>query len=75
MVKVEILTTPGCVSCTKVEKMLDELKVKYKVFDITKKPDLLAKYKFYTAPGVVINGKLIFSGVPSMNDLKKALNI
>jgi glutaredoxin len=73
MVKVEILTTPGCVSCSKVEKMLDEMKVKYKVYDITEKPELLEKYKFYTAPGVVINGKLVFSGVPSLKDLKKAL--
>lgn len=75
MVKVEILTTPGCVSCVKVEKMLDELKVKYKIFNITKNPKLLEKYKVYTSPGVIINGKLAFSGVPSMKDLKKALGL
>ena len=73
MVKVLILTTPGCTSCSRVEKMLDELKVKYQVIDITKKPELVAKYNFMTAPGIVINGKLEFSGVPSKENLKKKL--
>ena len=75
MVKVEILTTPGCTSCVKVEKMLDELDVKYKVIDVTKKPELVQKYNFMTAPGVVINGKLEFSGVPSKEALKDKLSM
>lgn len=53
--------------------MLDEMRVKYKVIDITKKPELLQKYQFYTAPGIVINGKLAFSGVPNKEELKKSL--
>ncbi|GIU68171.1 MAG: hypothetical protein KatS3mg001_021 [Candidatus Pacearchaeota archaeon] len=69
MVRVQILTTPGCTGCAKVEKMLDELGVKYTVIDVTKKPALVKKYKLMTAPGTIINGKLAFSGVPS----KKAL--
>ena len=75
MVKVEILTTPGCTSCVKVEKMLDELDVKYNVIDVTKKPELVQKYNFMTAPGVVINGKLEFSGVPSKKALKDKLSM
>lgn len=75
MVKIEILTTPGCTSCVKVEKMLDELGVKYKVIDITKKPESVIKYGFMTAPGVVINGKLEFSGVPSKKALAEKLGI
>ena len=73
MVKVQILTTPGCTGCAKVEKMLDELGVKYQVIDITKKPELVSKYNFMTAPGIVINGKLEFSGVPSKKALEKKL--
>lgn len=71
MVKVEILTTPGCSSCVKVEKMLDEMKVKYKIIDMLKNPELLQKYQVMTAPGIIINGKLEFSGVPSKKDLEK----
>lgn len=71
MVNVEILTTPGCSSCAKVEKMLNEMKVKYKIIDITKNPKILEKYKVMSAPGIIINGKLEFSGVPSRKELEK----
>lgn len=71
MAKVQILTTPGCTSCSKVEKMLDEMGVKYTVIDVTKKPSLVQKYHFMTAPGIVINGKLEFSGVPNKKELEK----
>ena len=67
--KVEILTTPGCSNCSVVEKMLDEIGVSYDVIDVTEKPEYLQKYPIYTAPGVVINGKLEFIGVPKKQKL------
>ena len=54
-----------CEYCKKVEKMLYEMRVKYKVIDVTKNPELITKYNFMTAPGIVIDGKLAFSGVPN----------
>lgn len=71
MVKVEILTTPNCGGCSRVEKMLDEMGIKYRVIDVTKNPEILRKHAMMTAPGVVINGKLEFSGVPSKKELEK----
>lgn len=68
--KVQILTTPGCNGCVKVERMLDKLKVKYDVIDVTKNLEILKKYPILSAPGIVINGKLEFSGVPSAKDLE-----
>lgn len=73
--KVQILTTPGCTSCIRVEKMLDKMKVKYEVVDITKNPKILEKYQVMSAPGIVINGKLEFSGVPKEEELKIKLNL
>lgn len=67
--KVEILTTPGCSNCSVVERMLDEMGVSYDVIDVTQKPEYLQKYPIYTAPGVVINGKLEFTGVPKKQKL------
>ncbi len=75
MVKVQILTTPECSSCARVEKMLDEMKVKYEVTDITKNPKILEKYQVMSAPGIVIDGKLEFTGVPSKDELKKKLKL
>ncbi|MBI2136764.1 thioredoxin family protein [Candidatus Woesearchaeota archaeon] len=73
MAKVEILTTPGCSSCARVKRMLDEMKVKYKVIDITQNPEIVQKYQVMSAPGIVINGKLEFSGVPNKKELELAL--
>ena len=71
--KVEILTTPDCSHCSVVEKMLDEMKVPYDVIDVTEKPEYLEKYPIFTAPGIVINEKLEFTGVPKKQELEKKL--
>lgn len=75
MVKVQILTTPGCGSCVKVKKILDGMKVKYEVVDITKNPKILEQYKIMSAPGIVIDGKLEFTGVPKRDALQKKLKV
>lgn len=67
--KIQILTTPGCSNCAVVEKWLDELGVSYDVIDVTKKPELLQKYPIYTAPGIVIDEKLEFTGLPNKKKL------
>ena len=69
MVSVQILTTPSCSSCATVENMLDKLGVEYELIDVTEKPEILQKYFILTAPGIVINGKLEFMGVPKEREL------
>ena len=71
IMKIEILTTPGCSNCIILEKMLDQLGIKYDLIDVTEKPEYLEKYPIFTAPGLVINGKLEFTGIPKKEDLKK----
>lgn len=70
MSQVQILSTPNCSGCAVVEKMLDDMNVKYEIIDVTKNPEILQKYPIMTAPGVVINGKLEFTGVPKKEELK-----
>jgi len=72
--KVEILTTPGCSNCKVLEKMLDDMGVSYDLIDVTMQPDYLQKYPIFMAPGLVINEKLEFTGIPKINDLKKLLS-
>ena len=72
--KIEILTTPDCSNCSVVEKMLDEMKVSYEVIDVTEKPEYLKKYPIFTAPGIVINEKLEFTGVPKKEKLVEKIN-
>jgi len=69
--KVEILTTSDCSNCQILEKMLDELGISYDLIDIAEKPEYLKRYPIFTAPGLVIDGKLEFVGVPKKDRLKK----
>ncbi len=69
--KVEVLTTPGCSNCKVLEKMLDNLGISYDLIDVTEKSEYLERYPIFTAPGLVIDGKLEFTGIPKLDDLKK----
>ena len=73
--KVEVLTTPGCTNCSVLEKMLDDFGISYDVIDVTEKPEYLEKYPIFTAPGLIIDEKLEFTGIPKKNELKKKLGI
>jgi len=72
--KIEILTTPSCENCKVVEKMLDEMNISYEVIDVTEKPEYLEKYPIFTAPGLVINEKLEFTGIPKKQELLEKLS-
>lgn len=69
--KVQVLTTPGCSNCSVLEKMLKKLGVSFELIDVTEKPEFLEKYPIFTAPGLVINEKLEFTGIPKPEELKK----
>jgi len=72
--KVQVLTTPGCSNCSVLEKMLEKLGVKYDLIDVTEKPEYLKKYPIFTAPGLVINEKLEFTGIPKYDECDKKLS-
>ncbi|AFS80079.1 glutaredoxin [Candidatus Nitrosopumilus koreensis AR1] len=72
--KVQVLTTPGCSACTTLEKMLDKLKIHYDLIDVAEKPEFLEKYPIFTVPGLVIDNKLEFVGIPKLTELKKKLS-
>ena len=72
--KVEVLTTPDCSNCKVLEKMLYTLGISYDLIDVTEKSEYLEKYPIFTAPGLVKDGKLEFTGIPKIKDLKKIFN-
>lgn len=80
MVKeVLILKTPGCASCAQATVLInkikkeEKLKIAVKEVDITKSLEILRKYPIMSSPGIVINGKLEFVGVPSEKELRRKL--
>jgi len=72
--KVEVLTTPSCGTCKIVEELLDDLNVSYDVIDVTEKPEYLKRYPIFTAPGIVIDDKLEFVGIPKKQELTEKLS-
>ncbi len=72
---IEVLTTPDCSNCKILEKMLDELNTKYDLVDVTEKTEYLEKYPIFTAPGLVVDGTLEFTGIPKKDRLKEILSI
>lgn len=59
-----------CPNCIVLE-LLDQLGIRYDLIDVTEKPEYLEKYQIFTAPGLVIDGKLEFTGIPKKEDLEK----
>ena len=51
--------------------MLEKLGISYDLIDVTEKSEYLEKYPIFTAPGLVIDGKLRSTGIPKIEDLKK----
>lgn len=80
MVKeVMILKTQGCISCAQasriVNKIKEEEKLRFKVkeIDVLQNPEILQKYPILSSPGIVIDGKLEFAGMPSEKKLRERL--
>jgi len=72
--KIEILTTPACANCSIVEKIFDDIGVSYEIIDVTEHPEYLEKYPIFTAPGIVIDEKLEFVGIPSKKEITHKLS-
>lgn len=71
--KVLVLSSPGCTGCGDLEEMLRSLNVPYKVVDVTHSPKYLERYPVMTAPGLVVDGRLVHCGVPAKDHLARLL--
>lgn len=67
MKKIDLLTMPGCSHCAHAKQVLDKVAPDYSdlevvIHDITEEPELAGQYMLMTAPGIVIDGELVFTG-------------
>ncbi len=65
--KIELLTMPGCPHCAHARKVLERVQPDYPdleitIHDVADEPELAGRYMLMSAPGVVIDGELVFSG-------------
>lgn len=78
MTDVQFITMPGCVQCAKAKAVIErvnpdfpDMRVTY--IDATERPDLIQKYKIMSAPGIIIDGELAFTGGVSEAALRERL--
>lgn len=80
MIKIQIVTSPGCQCCDDVKRYIKDVKkdfpeLEVEIFDVTapRGQELVQKYNILAAPGIIINGKLEFTGETKEEDLRKKL--
>lgn len=69
MIKLKLLTTPGCHHCAQAKVTLEKIKKDYPELRVEevdmatpKGQELITKYQIMASPGVVINGELFSTG-------------
>ncbi len=77
--KVDFLTMPGCSHCAFVKGVLAKVKADYPDLevvehDMTEEPELAGQYMVMSAPGVVIDGELAFTGGVDEAELRERLD-
>lgn len=79
MTSIKVLTMPGCAHCPEAKELAYKMKkempdLEVKVIDVSKHPEVAAKYQLMSAPGIVINDKLEYvGGVPKEEELREKL--
>lgn len=78
MIEIQIITSPECECCEDIKGYIDDVKkdfpeLKVEILDSTEHPEIVQKYNILSAPGIIINGKLEFSGETKEEDLRKKL--
>jgi len=80
MIKVEVLSTPGCGECAKVRESLKAIaeamghdKIIWRDINILDEMDYAAALGVMSVPAVAIDGRLAFSSPPSADTLRAEL--
>ena len=76
MAKVKVLSTPGCAGCDAakpvIARVLREFPgVDWEEIDLTEFPELAEHYGIMSVPAIVIGDRLVFTGVPKEDDLRR----
>ena len=81
MIKVEVFSSPGCGKCTQAKMLLkaiaDEIgqdKITWRDVNILEEMDYAVELGVMSSPAIAIDGKLVFSSLPSAATLRAALD-
>lgn len=81
MVKVEVFSSPGCGKCTqakivlkKVAEALGPDKVAWREVNILEEMDYAVDLGVMSSPAIAIDGKLVFTSLPSADKLRAEIS-
>ncbi len=80
LVKVEVFSSPGCSKCGHAKELLRQMaldlgedRVQWRDVNILNELDYAVEMGVLSTPAIVVNGKLVFAGLPSAEKLKALL--
>jgi glutaredoxin len=68
--KVELAVTRTCNHCSSLEAELKKLGVPYSIRYVEEDPELQKKYTIKGSPNILVDGELVFRGMPAISDLR-----
>ena len=69
--KVELAVTRTCHHCPILEKELKNLGVAYSIRLVGDDAELQSKYNIKGSPNILVDGELVFRGMPSLSELRE----
>lgn len=70
---VEIAVVRPCRHCQIIEAELKKLGIPYSIPYVEDDAELQKKYNIKGAPNILVDGELVFRGMPSISDLREYL--
>lgn len=79
-IKVEVFSSPGCGKCGQAKEALREIaqeiggnRIEWREVDVLAEMDYAVSLGVLSTPAIAINGKLVFTALPSAKKLRTAL--
>lgn len=76
MIKLQFLTSEGCVHCAEAKRILEEIKPDFPDLEVTEVDmvtpegqEMIGKYMIMSSPGIVINGELFSTGAVNRDEM------
>ncbi len=69
--EVILAVTKSCHHCPILERELKRMEVPYCVRYFEDHPEVIEKYGLRTSPVVIVDGQVVFKGMPSISELER----
>lgn len=81
MIEVEVFSSPGCGKCARAKALLGVVArelgadhIHWREVDILKEMDYAVELGIMSTPAIAIDGKLVYTSLPSVKKLRAELN-